>query len=130
MDFENMAQPLESVIAQERMAVYLLPLRIQDRQKLFAEWCELNPETLRAIELTALVIHKHGLRVSTKYLIEKQRYEGGRKIKGVPFIDGNGHQHVYAINNTDTPLLSRWLLERHPDLRIELRRSIYDKKEV
>ena len=130
MDLDNMAQPLESVIAQERMAIYPLPLKIQDRQKLFAEWCELNPETLRAIELTALAIHEHGLRVSTKYLIEKQRYEGSCKINGVPFVDGNGQQHVYAINNTDTPLLSRWLLDRHPELRIELRRSIYDKKEV
>ena len=43
-------------------------------------------------------------------------------------MDGNGQEHAYAINNTDTPLLSRWLLERHPDLKIETRKSIYDTK--
>lgn len=113
---------------QERMAVYPLPLKIQDRAELFAKWCELNPKTLRSIELTALAIHQRGMRVSTKYLIEKQRYEGSHKLTGVPFMDGNGQEHVYAINNTDTPLLSRWLLERHPDLNIETRKSIYDTK--
>ncbi len=128
MDYDNMAQPLESVMAQERMAIYPLPLKIQDRQELFAKWCELNPQALRNIELTALAIDKHGLRVSTKYLIEKQRYEGDCKLVGVPFMDGSGQQHVYAINNTDTPLLSRWLLERHPDLNIQVRKSIYDQK--
>lgn len=46
----------------------------------------------------------------------------------LPFMDGNGQEHTYAINNTDTPLLSRWLLERHPDLNIETRKSIYDTK--
>lgn len=46
----------------------------------------------------------------------------------MPFHDGNGLEHVYAINNTDTPLLSRWLLARHPGLNIELRKSIYDKE--
>lgn len=129
MDVDNLAQPLESVIRQERMAVYPLPLKIKDRTELFAKWCELNPKTLRSIELTALAIDQRGMRVSTKYLIEKQRYEGAYQITGVPFLDGNGQEHSYAINNTDTPLLSRWLLERHPDLNIEVRKSIYDTKE-
>lgn len=129
MDLDNMAQPLESVIAQEKMAVYPMPLRLQDRAELFKKWCELNPKTLRSIELTALAIDKRGMRVSTKYLIEKQRYEGSYKLVGVPFVDGNGEEHVYGINNTDTPLLSRWLLDKHPDLNIELRKSIYDTKE-
>lgn len=107
MDLDNMAQPLESVIAQEKMAVYPMPLRLQDRAELFKKWCKLNPKTLRSIELTALAIDKRGMRVSTKYLIEKQRYEGSYKLVGVPFVDGNGEEHVYGINNTDTPLLSR-----------------------
>ena len=92
MNTDDFTQPLESVMRQERMAVYPLPLKIQDRAELFAKWCELNPKTLRSIELTALAIHQRG------------------------------------INNTDTPLLSRWLLERHPDLNIETRKSIYDTK--
>ena len=46
-----------------------------------------NPKALREIELTALAIDARGLRVSTKYLIEKQRYEGTTKLVGVPFVD-------------------------------------------
>lgn len=38
MDLDNMAQPLESVIAQEKMAVYPMPLRLQDRAELFKKW--------------------------------------------------------------------------------------------
>lgn len=130
MDIDNMARPLEEVVREEKLATYSLPLKIRDRQELFEQWCRLNPRTLRDIELTALAISQRGLRVSTKYLIEKQRYEGDHKIVGVPFVDGYGNTHVYAINNTDTPLLSRWLLELHPELNIELRKSIYDAKEV
>lgn len=130
MNTDDFTQSLESVIRQERMSVYPLPLKIQDRRELFAKWCELNPKTLRSIELTALAINQRGMRVSTKYLIEKQRYEGAYELAGVPFLDGNGQEHLYAINNTDTPLLSRWLLARHPDLNIETRKSIYDGKEV
>ena len=126
VDFDNMAQPLESVMREERLAVYPLPLKIKDRAELFRKWCELNPKTLQSIELMALAINARGMRVSTKYLIEKQRYEGDYRLTGVPFMDGNGQEHMYAINNTDTPLLSRWLLERHPGLNIEQRKSIYD----
>ena len=43
-------------------------------------------------------------------------------------MDGNGVEHVYGINNTDTPLLARWLLKRHPKLNIKLRNSVYDKE--
>lgn len=128
MNVDDYTQTVESVAAQEKLSVYPLPLRIQDRAELFKRWCDLNPKTLRSIELTALAIDKRGMRVSTKYLIEKQRYEGSYELTGVPFVDGEGQQHLYAINNTDTPLLSRWLLRRHPDLNIELRKSIYDTK--
>ena len=81
------------------------------------------------MEMTALAIDARGMRVSTKYLVEKQRYEGQHKIRGVPFVDGNGFEHEYAVNNTDAPLISRWLLERHPKMNIETRKSVYDGKE-
>jgi hypothetical protein len=68
------------------------------------------------------------LRVSTKYLIEKQRYEGTTKLVGVPFVDDQGNEHTYGINNSDSSLLARWLLERNPKLRIELRTSMFDKE--
>lgn len=111
MDTDNYARPLEAVMREERQRVYSMPLKVADRRYLFAEWCEKNPKALREIELTALAIDARGLRVSTKYLIEKQRYEG-----------------TYGINNSDSSLLARWLLERHPEMRIELRTSMFDKE--
>ena len=128
MDVDDFTQPLESVMRQERLAVYPVPLKPKDRRELFETWCKLNPRALRQIELTALAIDQRVIRVSTKYLIEKQRYEGSVKLVGVPFVDGNGVEHVYGINNTDTPLLARWLLKKHPQLNIKLRNSIYDKE--
>lgn len=87
-----------------------------------------EPEGASREELTALAIDARGLRVSTKYLIEKQRYEGTVKLVGVPFVDDQGNEHTYGINNSDSSLLARWLLERHPKLRIELRTSMFDKE--
>lgn len=66
MDVDDYTQPLESVVHQERMAVYPVPLKLKDRQELFERWCKLNPQALRQIELTALAIDQRGLRVSTK----------------------------------------------------------------
>lgn len=128
MNTDDFTQTLESVIKQERMEIYPLPLKAEDRRELFAKWCERNPKALKQIELTAVSIDERGMRVSSKYLVEKQRYEGACKLVGVPFYDGNGIEHVYSINNTDTALISRWLLERHPKLNIEVRRSIYEKE--
>ena len=43
--------------------------------------------------------------------------------------DQHGITHHYSINNTVTPLLARWLLENNPDLRIETRKSMFDRKD-
>lgn len=128
MDTDDFTQPLEKVMRDERRHVYPMPLKAADRRALFNRWCELNPKALREIELTALAIDARGLRVSTKYLIEKQRYEGRVKLVGVPFFDDSGVEHTYGINNSDSSLLARWLLERHPSMRIELRKSMFDKE--
>ncbi len=128
MNFDDYTQPLEAVMRQERSRIYSMPLKVADRRYLFSEWCERNPRALREIELTALAIDARGLRVSTKYLVEKQRYEGAAKLVGVPFVDDQGDEHTYGINNSDSPLLARWLLERHPKLNIELRSSMFDKE--
>lgn len=128
MDTDDFTQPLEKVMREERRHVYPVPLKAADRRALFNRWCELNPKALREIELTALAIDARGLRVSTKYLIEKQRYEGRAKLVGVPFFDNSGVEHAYCINNSDSSLLARWLLERNPGMRIELRKSMFDKE--
>lgn len=126
MNVDDYTQPLESVMRRER--AYSYPLRPDERRELFAEWCRVNPEALRVIELTAIAIDARGIRVSTKYLIEKQRYEGRVKLVGVPFRDGNGHEHVFSINNTDSALLARWLLGRTPEMNLQTRKSMFDKE--
>lgn len=129
VDVDDYAQPLEAVARSERRHVCPLPLRVADRRALFGEWLEANPRAVREIELTALAIDARGMRVSTKYLIEKQRYEGTSGLTGVPFVDGEGAEHTYKINNSDSSLLARWLLGRHPGMRIELRESMFDEEE-
>lgn len=130
IDVEDCTQPLDDVVRAEKLATYPLPLKVEDRQRLFDEWCRLNPDALDQMEQAALDIDARGMRVSAKYLIERQRYEGSVKLVGVPFFDGDGVRHLYAINNTDTPLIARWLLGRHPDLDIETRKSVYGDKEA
>lgn len=128
MNTDDYTQSVETVMREERQHVYPMPLRVADRRYLFKEWCEKNPQAIREIELTALAIDARGLRVSTKYLIEKQRYEGHAKLNGVPFYDDQGNEHTYGINNSDSSLLARWLLERNPEMRVELRKSMFGKE--
>lgn len=128
MDVDDYTRSLDSVMRDESKP-RPLPLRVQDHRELFKQWCDSNPEALREIELTALAISAHGKRVSTKYLIEKQRYEGRAKLNPVTFYDLSGREHTYGINNTMTPMLARYLLGRHPDMDIVIKQSIFDEKE-
>lgn len=128
MDVDDYTRTLSPVMRDERKP-RPLPLRVQDHRELFEEWCAANPEALREIELTALAISAHGKRVSTKYLIEKQRYEGRAKLNPVTFCDMSGREHTYGISNTLTPALARYLLNRHPDMDIVIKSSIFDEKE-
>lgn len=130
MNTDDMTQSLEGVYWQERMAVYPLPLKIQDRIELFKQWLKANPEVWREMELTAVSIDSNGLRVSTQYLIEKQRYEGTYKLNGVPFLDGTGQEHCYGINNTDAAILARYLKSKYPDMDIIIKKSMFDDVEV
>lgn len=128
MDTDNYTQPLESVMREERKP-RSLPLKARDNMELFEEWVRINPDAMREIELTALAIDARGIRVSTKYLIEKQRYEGSAKFNPVTFYDDQGNPHTYGIKNTITPLLARWLLERHPEMNIWTKHSLFDEME-
>ena len=128
MDTDDYTRPLEAVMRDERKP-RPLPLKARDHLELFEEWMRLNPDAMREIELSALAIDARGLRVSTKYLIEKQRYEGGARLNPVTFYDDQGMPHVYGINNTITPLLARWLLKRHPEMNIYVKHSYFDDLE-
>lgn len=106
-----------------------LPLSTESRWKLFEMWCDANPDTLAAIEMKALSLVMCGhRRISTQYLVEYARYDLPYKNVGVPFLDNNGKEHVYRINNNDCAALGRLLKERHPNMPIELRRSMLDDR--
>lgn len=129
MNTDDYTQPLEAVMRSERKT-RPLPLKARDHKELFEEWVRLNPEAMREIELTALAIDARGIRVSTKYLIEKQRYEGHVKLNPVTFYDDEGTPHTYGVCNTITPTLARWLLSRHPQMNIWIKRSLFDETET
>jgi|GEM_PF-664732 len=114
------------VVRRERTASYPLPLRAQDRETLFAEWVSRNGEAVRWMESRAVALEGRGMRVSAKYLFEAVRYETGIRLASVPFLDGRGVEHAYGANNSDTALFARWLLGRHPGMRIERRGSSVD----
>mgnify|MGYP006978589657 FL=1 len=129
MDVDDYTQPVEAVVAQERAAIYPVPLKARSYVELFTAWLQANPKAAREMECIALAINARGLKVSTKYLIERQRYEGRSLLVPVPYIDQHGDCHEYSINNTVTPLLARWLLTLHPEMRIEKRKSMFDDLE-
>lgn len=129
MDVDDYTQAPESVAWQEHGHVYPRALRAHDRRELFRQWCEANPAVLDEMERMALDLARRGKRVSSKYLIERERYEGTCRPVGVPFFDEEGQLHRYAINNSDAPLITRWLLDRHPDMDVKPRRSMFDDDE-
>lgn len=128
VDIENYAQPLEAVAAAEKGYCMPLPLKVEDRRRLFEKWCELNPKALDFVEMQALDYDVRGARCGTKYIIERLRWDSGITCTGVPFYDNKGGRHVYNVNNNDTPLVARWLLDKYPELDIMTRKSMFDEK--
>ena len=126
MDTDRYDQTVGLVMVEERMASYPLPLRAEDRRKIFATWCRLNQEALTEMEAAAVWMMGMGRRVSSKYLIERGRYEGTTTLHGVAFLDGDGEPHTYCINNSDSSLNARWLHEKYPEMDIRLRSSMFD----
>ena len=107
---------------------YRCPLSVTDRRTLFAEWCELNGEMLSRIEQKALQLAAMGhRRISVQYLVEWARYELPVRAVAVPYEDERGNIRRYGVNNTDVAALARWLLDHHPELPIECRRSVLDE---
>jgi len=104
-----------------RVAAVTIP--DETRRILFEAWCNRNPGAWNYIVGTALEYWRRGLkRISTKFLVEKCRYDYPHKTYGIPFLDANGNTHVYNINNNDTAVMARVLLEEYPDMPIETRR--------
>lgn len=126
MNVDDYTKSLESIMAQERELVCSVPLRAESYVYLFELWCKANPEALAEMEDIAVGINARGGRVSSKYLIERLRYEGKSEIHAVPYRDQYGFAHCYNINNTVTPLIARWLVERYPGMDVQLKHSMFD----
>ena len=60
------------------------------------------------------------------FVFEALRYETTLKVVAVPFVDYQGTRREYSANNSHTALFARWLLMRHPGMRVETRRSMCD----
>ncbi|RVU97016.1 hypothetical protein EII22_08775 [Coriobacteriales bacterium OH1046] len=132
MDLDDCTQTLESVMRAERS--YPWPLGAADRRELFRLWIEANPEAVAEMEGLALAMHARGRPVSVQYLFEKQRWESSVRLNRIRFEDWAGQERTFGtehgINHNDRHLFGLWLRERHPGMRVLLRRSILDEEDV
>lgn len=106
---------------------YEYPLSPESVIDLWQEWKNKNPLAMHWFYTQARGFYYRGARVSSKYLIEKLRYESGLRIESVPFIDNYGVLHTFGISNTLTPFIGRWLKGRIPELDIQLNKSRFDE---
>lgn len=123
MKLDDYTMPLRSVMSRE--AVYSAPLEIAERMELFDRWVEANPDAVSEMEAWAVEIGSSGQPVSVQRLFERKRWDGS-PIVAVPYTDCNGRAHRYSINHNDRSLFGRWLQKRHPELRVSVRRSMFD----
>ena len=105
---------------------YPLPLKVEDRRRLFEEWMRLNPMLVEQMERWALMLDMRNGYVSVDHIFNKARFESDIMAVGVPFEDDSGKPHEYKLNNNDLSLFGRWLVEKHPQLSVKLRRSMFD----
>lgn len=107
---------------------YPLPLKVEHRRSLFADWMELNREAVNYMESCAISLSATADYVCVDHLFNKLRFETSIDVEGVPFDDDQGKKHWYRVNNNDRALFGRWLLGRHPGMPIRTRRSMFDKE--
>jgi hypothetical protein len=126
IDVEDYTQSVGSVMNAEKR--YRYPLDPGAVRELWMMWKQRNPEAMEYIEHQARSVSWTSGRVSAKYLVEKLRYESGIKLNAVPFVDEDGNERRYGISNTLTHFIGVWLKERHPELKIEVKKSRFDRK--
>ena len=91
-------------------------------------WLERNPEAVSEMEGWAVQLSDRGLPVSVQYLFEKERYEGSADLYSVPFVTVAGHMSRYSINHNDRALFGRRLQRKFPDMKVQTRKSRFDKE--
>ena len=102
------------------------PAAEADREELFQQWLDRNPDAVAEMEAWAVQIQERGMPVSVQYLFEKERYEGSADLYSVPFVTVSGKVSRYSINHNDRALFGRRLQRKFPDMDVRTRRSKYD----
>lgn len=105
---------------------YPLPLKVEDRRRLFEQWLELNPLLVEQMEGWALSMAARHNYVSVDFIFNMARFFGDYKPVSVPFEDDSGKPHDYKLNNNDRALFGRYLLRKYPSMPIGQRRSMFD----
>ena len=67
------------------------------RSSFSKKWMAANGSVVDEMERRAVEIDDSGRRVSARYLIERQRYEGASSIVPVSFVDDYGNEHLYSF---------------------------------
>ena len=72
---------------------YPLPLKVEDRRRLFDEWMRSNPLLVEQMERWALMLDMRNGYVSVDHIFNKARFESDIAAVGVPFEDDSGKPH-------------------------------------
>lgn len=64
---------------------YPLPLKVEDRRRLFDEWMRSNPLLVEQMERWALMLDMRNGYVSVDHIFNKARFESDIAAVGVPF---------------------------------------------
>lgn len=128
MNTDDYTQTVGQVMYAERRCPY--PLAAEDRRELFARWVEANAEAVAEMEGWALEIAASGEPVAAQRLIERERWEGAARIVPVAYTDADGKTRRFRLNHNDRALLGRYLKARHPEMRVTMRRSMFDGEAV
>lgn len=127
MNTDDYTQTLWSVMSRE--SYYPKELGDEDLRRLAEEWADRNEAAIAEMEEVAARLNAAGRRLSSKYLIERQRMEGENPFVPVEYVDEYGERHRYAMSNSLSPWLARELRRRHPDWRFVTRKSLFDEGE-
>lgn len=109
---------------------YHKPLLKDELRDLWEEWKKRNPQAVSWLYNEAKASYWYGKRVSSKYLIEKLRYESGIDINPVIYFDQKGNEHKYAISNDLTHFIAVWLKDLMPSLDIVIKYSRFDENKI
>lgn len=99
----------------------------EEMRGLFAEWCRANDEALYYVLSQANYLASRGRTFSSKYLLEKMRYETDMQLVRIVYIDAHGAEHYLKLSNDLTHFLGKLIKELLPHARITVKKSRFDE---